>query len=225
MNEELTAQALVERVGERLSLTAATGPEILGGVVRGSNVSLPGLLLAGFDEGFRPERVQVLGNREVSYVDSLSENARATALTRLATPPVPCIVVADGLTPPQPLVQLGEERGVPVFTTPTGSDELVRELGSELEDLLAPQEAIHGTLVDVYGVGLLFTGKSGIGKSECGLDLVANGHRLVADDMDPVAHFRDRISDRLGMCRGNCLCRVHDRGGIVEQTSPAEIDL
>ena len=182
MNEELTVQALVTRTGTRLSLSAVTGSECSGGVIRDSGISLPGLFLAGFADGFLGERVQVLGACEVSYVASLSEGARVAALKRLCAPPVPCIIVTDGLAPPEPLVDLGNAQGVPVFTTPLRSERLVRELVSELEDLLAPQEIVHGTLVDVNGVGLLFTGKSGIGKSECGLDLVANGHRLVADD-------------------------------------------
>ncbi|MCK4410481.1 MAG: hypothetical protein KAW67_10360, partial [Candidatus Eisenbacteria sp.] len=181
MAEELTVQSLAAGIGERLSLSAVTRPEVSGGVIRESSVCLPGLLLAGFAEGFRAERVQILGAREVSYVDSMTEDARKAALARLCNPPVPCVIVADGLAPPPPLVELGDSRGVAVFTTPLAADQLARDLASELEDLLAPHKVIHGTLVDVHGVGLLFTGKSGIGKSECGLDLVANGHRLVAD--------------------------------------------
>jgi HPr kinase/phosphorylase len=92
------------------------------------------------------------------------------------------VVVCGGLDPPAQLVELGNERGIAVFTTPVGAEQLARELMAELDDRLAPHTVVHGTLVDVYGIGLLFTGKSGIGKSECGLDLVANGHRLVADD-------------------------------------------
>ncbi|MFH1689616.1 MAG: HPr(Ser) kinase/phosphatase [Candidatus Eisenbacteria bacterium] len=182
MNEELTTRSLVMRMGESLSLSAATGPECSGGVIRDSGVSLPGLFLAGFADGFHAERVQVLSAHEVSYVDSLEEGARVAAFERLCAPPVPCIIVTDGQVPPARLVELGNARGVSVLATPLTSERLVRELVSGLEDLLAPQKIVHGTLVDVNGVGLLFTGKSGIGKSECGLDLVANGHRLVADD-------------------------------------------
>jgi HPr kinase/phosphorylase len=144
---------------------------------------MPGLLLAGFSEGFHPERVQILGRAEVGYLNSLNESDRAQALARLCDSGVPCIIVSGGLAPPDPLVSVAGERGVPVLTTSLRTDRLARELVSQLEDLLAPQKIVHGTLVDVHGVGLLFTGKSGIGKSECGLDLVANGHRLVADDI------------------------------------------
>jgi len=213
--EELTVQSLAAGMGERLSLSAVTGPEVPGGVIRESSVCLPGLLLAGFDKGFRAERVQILGAREVNYVNSLTEDARKAAFERLCNPPVPCVIVADGLSPPSLLVELGSSRGVAVFTTPLTSDELARELVSELEDLLAPHKIIHGTLVDVHGVGLLFTGKSGIGKSECGLDLVANGHRLVADDA--VCVMRTRADYLIGY--GNELLRsyMEIRGvGIID---------
>jgi HPr kinase/phosphorylase len=213
--EELTVKSLTAGVGERLSLSAATRPEISGGVIRESGVCLPGLLLAGFAEGFRAERVQILGAREVGFVDSLTEDARNDALARLCGPPVPCVIVADGLPAPPLLVEFGNSRGIAVFTTPLSSDRLARELVSELEDLLAPQRIIHGTLVDVHGVGLLFTGKSGIGKSECGLDLVANGHRLVADDA--VCVMRTRSDYLIGY--GNELLRsyMEIRGvGIID---------
>jgi HPr kinase/phosphorylase len=188
--QELTVGTLVETMGERLSLSSATEPALEGGLIRDSNVSMPGLLLAGYSEGFHSERVQILGCAEVSYLGSLDEAERVAALERLCTAPVPCVIVSDGLAPPDTLVELGESRGIPVFTTPQSADRLARELVSQLEDLLAPHEIVHGTLVDVHGVGLLFTGKSGIGKSECGLDLVANGHRLVADDVVCVMRTR-----------------------------------
>jgi len=190
LKEELTASSLVALLGERLTLTFATGDGVRGAVIRDSDASLPGLLLAGYEDGFYAERVQVLGERELGYLDSLSTDARVAALKRLCVPPVPCVIVTGGKTPPEPLVQLGEAHGVPVIVTPLPWERVVRELASELEDLLAPHKVIHGTLVDVHGVGLLFTGKSGIGKSECGLDLVANGHRLVADDVVNVMRTR-----------------------------------
>jgi HPr kinase/phosphorylase len=159
VTEELTTQSLAAGIGERLSLSTATKPEVSGGVIGDSNVCLPGLLLAGFVEGFRADRVQILGSRELSYIDSLTTDVREASLARLCSPPVPCVIVADGLAPPPLLVELGNSRGVAVFTTPLSSDRLARELASELEDLLAPQKVVHGTLVDVHGVGLLFTGK------------------------------------------------------------------
>jgi HPr kinase/phosphorylase len=144
--------------------------------------SFPGLLLAGYSEQLRSDCVQILGRREVGYLASVDEPTRESALGRLCAQPVPCIVVCGGLEPPGSLVRMAGERGIPVYTTPIGAEDVARDVVSELDDRLAPHTIIHGTLVDVYGVGLLFTGKSGIGKSECGLDLVANGHRLVADD-------------------------------------------
>ena len=196
MKEELTARTLVARLGERLSLALVTGAGVSGGAILDSTISLPGLLLAGFLEGFRAERVQVLSTRELGYLGSLDGDGRQAALERLCGPPVPCIIVADGQPPPRLLLELGEARGVPVITTPMSAELLIRELVSQLEDMLAPHKIIHGTLVDVHGVGLLFTGRSGIGKSECGLDLVASGHRLVADDV--VCVMRTRSDNLIG---------------------------
>jgi len=215
VTEEFTARSLAAEMGERLSLSMATRPEVSGGAIRDSSICLPGLLLAGFVEGFCADRVQILGSREVSYIDSLAEDVREASLARLCSPRVPCVIVADGLAPPSHLVELGNSRGVPVFTTPLSADRLARELSSQLEDLLAPQKVVHGTLVDVHGVGLLFTGKSGIGKSECGLDLVANGHRLVADDV--VCVLRTRNDYLIGYSSELLRNHVEIRGvGIID---------
>lgn len=182
INEEFTVQSLMAAMGERLSLVRATGEGVTGGAIRDSMIWFPGLLFAGFEDDFPAGRVQVLGQYECRYLESMEPADRSVALARLCSAPVPCVIVAGGQTPPEPLVSLGNERGVPILTTKRPVEDVARELVSELEDRLAPHTTVHATLVDVYGVGLLFTGKSGIGKSECGLDLVANGHRLVADD-------------------------------------------
>jgi HPr kinase/phosphorylase len=189
--DDVRAENLVEWMGERLSLNVMTSASVSGGLVRESAPSMPGLVLAGFTDEFAGTRVQLLGRRELGYLSSIGEQPRRAALERLCVPPVPCIIICGGEEPPDGLVELGNDRGVPVLVSGVGSDDVARELASELEDRLAPQTLVHGTLVDVYGVGLLFTGKSGIGKSECGLDLVANGHRLVADDVVTIIRTRN----------------------------------
>jgi len=127
--------------------------------------------------------VQLLGDGELAYLDSLEDADRKRALERLCTASVPCVIVAGGREAPPELVELARACGVPVLTCGRPSEGLVRDLTALLDEILAPSATVHGTMVDVYGVGLLFTGKSGIGKSECGLDLVEHGHRLVADDV------------------------------------------
>jgi HPr kinase/phosphorylase len=181
--ERLTAGDLLEKLREPLGLVAITESIESDVEITSPDVSRPGLLLAGFEAGFRPQLVQVLGEAELAYLDTLRGASLETALSRLCVPAVPCVIIADGCTVPRMLTDMGNTRGIPIVQTTVSAAELTAELAAQIEQSLAPQTVLHGTLVDVYGVGLLFTGESGIGKSECGLDLVENGHRLVADDV------------------------------------------
>ena len=148
-----------------------------------SDINRPGLAMAGFVENFLVERIQVIGQTEVALLESLSPQTRYEAIHRLLQFRVPCIVVAKDLELPAELIEGAQKRGIPVLKTPLSTTPFIHELTAYLDDVFAPTVAIHGSLVDVYGVGLLFTGRSGVGKSECALDLVERGHRLVADDV------------------------------------------
>lgn len=148
-----------------------------------SDINRPGLAMAGFVENFLVERIQVIGQTEVALLESLTPEVRREAIHRLLQFQVPCIVVAKDLDLPAELIDGAGRRGIPVLKTPLSTTPFIHELTAYLDDIFAPTVAIHGSLVDVYGVGLLFTGRSGVGKSECALDLVERGHRLVADDV------------------------------------------
>jgi len=174
---------LVETGRGRVDLRLVAGTTEVTRAITSPEVHRPGLFLAGFEEGYEPDRIQLMGHQETAYLASLDREARVRSLGRLLQKTLPCVVIGDGLEAGEDLVDLAGERDVPVFESPTPAAPLSRQIGAVLEDLLAPSTTIHGTLVDVYGVGMLFTGKSGIGKSECGLDLVEHGHRLVADDV------------------------------------------
>jgi HPr kinase/phosphorylase len=126
--------------------------------------------------------VQVLGATEMTYLERLEPESRAGAVAGLLAADIPCLVVTKGLAVPALLVDEAERRGVPLLRTPISSSSLIAGIGAYLEQRLAPGTTLHGVLLDILGVGVLLTGKSGIGKSECGLDLVQRGHRLVADD-------------------------------------------
>jgi HPr kinase/phosphorylase len=182
MERPSTAE-LMERLRHAVGLSLLTDGDGWGADIGETGTSRPGLLLAGFERGFDAGRIQILGEEEVSFLESLDAPARETALSRLCVPSVPCIVVAGGLAAPPGLVAAAGASGVPVYGSAMDPARVALDISSYLDELLAPAAAVHGTLVDVYGVGLLFTGKSGIGKSECALDLVASGHRLVADDV------------------------------------------
>ncbi|MCK4510757.1 HPr(Ser) kinase/phosphatase [bacterium] len=179
----LTVRQILKELTDEMPLGIATSGDALDSVIGTGELSKPGLLLAGFEQGFAPERIQILGEAEFAFLLALDSDGRKQALKRLIVTPVPCIIVTDGNEPPPELIELCNSEGVPVLTTEFGSNQVVRQVGAAIDTWLSPRTSIHGTLVDVYGMGLLFTGASGIGKSECGLDLVEQGHRLVADDV------------------------------------------
>jgi HPr kinase/phosphorylase len=151
--------------------------------ITNSDISSPGLALAGFVGRFMAERAQVIGETEMTYLASLGDVERRSNLELLFSFPLPCVFVTKGMDPVAPLLDLAIAAGVPVFRTPLKTNEFYRRVKPVMEELFAPTATLHGSLADVYGVGVLFTGASGIGKSECVLDLVERGHRLVADDL------------------------------------------
>lgn len=180
----LAIRELLELRGESLELRLATSGE--GGLERRINeaeISSPGLALAGYVDRLATGRIQVLGETEVSYLFSLDPEGRCAAVERLFASDSPCIIVTKGQELPEPLIELAEQRGVPVIVSSLKTAEFYRRINPFLNDHFAPHTHIHGSVADVYGVGLLFVGRSGIGKSECVLDLVERGHRLVADDV------------------------------------------
>jgi len=143
----------------------------------------PGLVLAGFTAKFTDQRVQLLGNTECHYLDSLSPEEQEVAFQYLISFPIPCLFLTDNNKIPDNLIANAAQKNIPVFRTPKPTAEFVSLLHDFLADQFAEQQTVHGSLMDVYGIGLLLTGKSGIGKSEVSLDLIERGHRLVADDV------------------------------------------
>ena len=170
-----------------------------------SDTNRPGMALMGFVGNFLPERIQILAQTELTYLDTLSESQVRDAIDRLFQFDMPLIVVCKGLEVPPYLVQRANESQVPVLRTPLSTTPFIHSLTSYLDHMFAPQASVHASLVDVYGCGLLFTGKSAIGKSETALDLVERGHRLVADD---VVTITKRHGDVL-IGAGNQLLRHH----------------
>jgi HPr kinase/phosphorylase len=141
-----------------------------------------GLALAGFDEYLRPGRVLVFGESEVRFLERMEAGVRHETLTRVFARDLPCVLLTLGLEPPTELMMLAEEAAIPLLRSDLTTAVAMARMTTLLEDRLAPSEVRHGVLVDVLGLGVLVSGESGIGKSECALDLVVRGHRLVADD-------------------------------------------
>ncbi|GAB4297012.1 MAG: HPr(Ser) kinase/phosphatase [Ignavibacteriaceae bacterium] len=147
------------------------------------NLHRPGLALAGFVDLFTYSRVQVFGNTEMRYLAQLDEESRINTLRRIFKFDIPCIVLTNDNKPFPVLKQLADEHKVPILGSPLTTTKLAYLVSDFLDDQFAPRVSLHGSFVDVYGVGILFVGKSGIGKSEVALDLIERGHRLVADDL------------------------------------------
>jgi HPr kinase/phosphorylase len=151
--------------------------------LRHPRVQKNGLALAGHYQGVVPTRVQVIGETELSYLDSLSPDARSVATRGYFSLGLSCVVVAGRSEAPKAFVTAAEATSTPLWVSDARSSRTINALHAVLDDLLAPQTQLHGVLVDVYGVGILLLGKSGVGKSECALELVRRGHCLVADDV------------------------------------------
>ena len=179
----LTVRELFEGKKETLELETLTDEQGFDRPITVPEVSSPGLVLAGFTERFAGARIYVLGETEIAYLKSLDVEDRRAALAEFMDGSLPCVFVTKGQTVPRELVELGKNRSVPVLRSKLKTAEFYRRITPYLLEAFAPSTTVHGSLADVYGVGLLFIGQSGIGKSECVLDLVERGHRLVADDV------------------------------------------
>ncbi|MEX2178653.1 MAG: HPr(Ser) kinase/phosphatase [Gemmatimonadaceae bacterium] len=183
MKQKLTVGRLIERMGDVLQLEHVEGTNGTEREIASPHVSSPGLALAGYLERFAGHRLQVFGETEVTYLAGLPDDHRRRILGDFFKFPVPCVFITKGLRPPPGLVEEATFAGVAILCSQLRTNEFYNQIKPWLEEEFAATTTLHGSLADVFGVGLLFTGRSGIGKSECVLDLIERGHRLVADDL------------------------------------------
>jgi HPr kinase/phosphorylase len=167
---------------EKFHLELISGEEGINRPITTSDISRPGIELAGYFEFYPEDRIQLLGMTELSFFEELPKKERIARMERLCTDITPAIIITRGLEVPQELIEASERESVPVLRAPMKTTRFSGRLTNFLESKLAPTTAVHGVLVDIYGIGVLITGKSGVGKSETALELVKRGHRLVADD-------------------------------------------
>ena len=179
---EITVQRLFEDRCETLQLEILTSDIGLERRVLDSDLSSPGLALAGYTERFTSERIQVFGETEIAYLEGLAPEARRDRINGIFRFGVPAVFVTKALSVPDEVLEVAAECSIPILRSSLSTREFYRRIKPYLDAILAPRTNLHGSLADVYGVGLLFVGESGVGKSECVLDLVERGHRLVADD-------------------------------------------
>jgi HPr kinase/phosphorylase len=179
----LTVEELLKEQSASLRLTLLAGQAGMGRQVRVTEINRPGLTLAGFFDYYRGERVQVFGMGESAFLATLSSAQRMEIFDRiLSIGELPCLILTHGREPIPEMVEQCDRYKVPLFQSQWETARLIGELTAYLEERLAPSTSVHGTLVNVYGMGVLILGSSGIGKSECALELLKRGHMLVADD-------------------------------------------
>jgi HPr kinase/phosphorylase len=220
-----------ETVGLPLDLLA--GADGLDRVITSPHIQKTGLALSGFHEYLKPGRVLIFGESEIRYLESLESAARITSIRLALTLDFPCVMITGGFSPPAELLVEAERARVPVLKTAVATPMAIAKLSSLLEDSLAERTMMHAVLMDVLGLGVLIVGESGIGKSECALDLIVRGHRLVADDTVELRRRQETIL--IGVCpeltrhhmelRGLGVINVMELFGIASTRSSKRVEL
>jgi len=181
--EFITVSFLFQNAKEQFKLKLYSNKSGFDKKIYEQNLHRPGLALTGFVELFSYSRVQIFGNTEMRYLSQLSLEKQKESLKKIFKFDIPCIILTDNNKPFTLLIELANEYNIPVFGSPYNTTKSAYFISDFLDDQFASRISVHGSFVDVYGVGMLFVGKSGIGKSEVALDLIERGHRLVADDV------------------------------------------
>ena len=172
----------VKMLVDRLKLKVVYGnKELLAKPITTADISRPGLEMTGYFDYYSPERLQLVGMKEWSYLKTMTENNRYSVFTNMFKAETPAVIVARGLNIPEEMLRAAKENGVAVLQGRNGTSSLSGDMSWYLNSQLAERTSVHGVLVDIYGMGVLIQGDSGIGKSETALELVKRGHRLVAD--------------------------------------------
>jgi HPr kinase/phosphorylase len=212
--DKLPVSELLSEGARHLQLKLLYGKEYLRErYVDSFRVQKPGLALAGFTEFIHEGRIQILGGTEVGYLWTLSPKQRINALENLAQRNICCIIITKNLKLPREVTTVVKERQIPLLRTSLLSSEAIEYITDFLEERLAPETGVHGVLMDVYGIGVLIKGRSGIGKSECAVELIKRGHRLVADD---IVTIKRRYDTLVGMSNDMLRHHIEVRGlGIL----------
>ena len=235
MTPAVTVRGLLDARPESvgLSIELLAGAHGLERHITSPYIQKTGLALAGFHEYLQPGRILLFGESEVRFLESLEASIRRQALAKCFNAELPCLLVTGGAEIPPEVALEGERANVPVLRTPVPTAAAIGKLTAMLEDRLAHREIIHGVLVDILGLGVLIVGESGIGKSECALDLVVRGHRLVADDTVEVRRRSESIV--IGACpeitrhhmevRGLGLINIRDLFGVASTRTSKRVEL
>jgi HPr kinase/phosphorylase len=181
-----------------LSLKCTAGKEGLDNVIESSEVNRPGLSLGGFFDFFAFDRIQVFGRGESIFLKKNHDTAKFENVKKLLSYKIPCCIFSYDELPPQSFLDIANEKRIPVLTSSLKTGDLLATLFQELSSVFAKTATLHGVLVEVFGIGILIKGKSGIGKSETALELIERGHRLVADDTIEIRNIQDKFLEGKG---------------------------
>ncbi|MBI5744367.1 MAG: HPr(Ser) kinase/phosphatase [Elusimicrobia bacterium] len=182
--KSLTVRELLKSRGKILGLKPVSGARHMSRQITVSEINRPGLAIAGHMEQFRSERIQIIGQGEYAYCQKEDSRRVSANLQKMfAAPDIPCVIVTGGVKPLPVIRQACSKAGIPLLCTTEDTSAFIREITTFLDDQLAATTYVHGVLVNVYGLGVLIQGDSGVGKSECALELLKRGHILIADDV------------------------------------------
>jgi HPr kinase/phosphorylase len=193
MIRSLTVGDFIEKTKENLKVQLVAGESGLDKAIAIPDINRPGLALAGYLDFFAFDRIQVMGLTEINYMKQLEPATLRERLQRVLKYEIPCFIVTRGLTAPDEFLEQANQASVPVFRSLLTTTKVVSKIIVFLDNQFAPETNLHGVLVDVYGVGVMIMGRAGVGKSECALELIERGHRLVADDVVFVRRRGDRF--------------------------------
>src|SRR5687767_5457884 len=235
MSPQLTVAGLLRSRPDAIGLTLEllSGRDGLERAISSPHIQKTGLALAGFHEYLQPGRVLVFGESEVRYLESLDADTSGSMLAAAFAHDIPCVLITGGWQPPADLVAVCDRYQVPLLRTSVATPMAIAKIGALLENVLAVRVVVHGVLMDILSLGVLITGDSGIGKSECALDLVVRGHRLVADDAVEVR--RRGETDLIGTCpeltrhhmevRGLGVINIRDLFGVASTRMSKRMEL
>ncbi len=177
---------------KNLNLKCIAGKNGLDRIIKSKDINRPGLALSGFFDHFVYERIQIIGKGEFLYIKKLIEENNLQNIERFMKYEIPCIIFTNNNFPFDKIIELGEKNNIPILVTSLNSEDLIYALFQVLSDVFALTTIMHGVLVEVFGIGILIKGKSGIGKSETALELLERGHRLIADDTIEIKNYQNR---------------------------------
>jgi HPr kinase/phosphorylase len=236
MNEfpSISIKELIENAPANLKLEVIAGAEgISSNKLTSARIQKLGLALSGFLNYIHSGRLQIVGQSEISYLDQLGDEKREQSINNLSWDKITCILVTRGLDPPKELIEISNRLRIPLIQTKLVSSQAINAIVSYLQIELAPRSTMHGVLLDLYGLGVMLTGESGMGKSECALDLISRGHRLVSDDVIELKRIGDnkligsapKLLKELLEIRGLGIINIRDLFSVSAISEAKEVSL